>query len=224
MPRTARAIVTSHIYHVINRGNDRCARFHDRDDYLDFLWLMAEAQDHSTLNLFGVCVMPNHVHLVVQPREPDGLARWTHWLFTTHSRRYHRKYGTTGRVWQGRYKAFAIQHDFHLLVVLRYVERNALTANLVRRAEQWEWGSLAWRQRETPPLKLDDCPVPLPGDWENVVNTPHTEEELAALRNSVNRQCPFGAVDWVATTATELGLEASVAPRGRPARANVTTK
>ena len=68
--------------------------------------------------------------------------QWAHWLFTTHARRYHRKHGGSGRVWQGRYKAFVIQGDAHLLTVLRYVERNALSANLVRRAEEWEWGSL----------------------------------------------------------------------------------
>jgi putative transposase len=217
MPRTARAAVANYCYHVINRGNNKADRFHERSDYVEFLWLMAEASDHVELPIVGACLMPNHVHLVVQPRGDADLARWTHWLFTTHSRRYHKKHGTSGRVWQGRYKAFAIQHDQHFLTVLRYVERNALRANLVSQAEDWTWGSLNWRGRAAPPLRLAPSPVALPFDWTAIVNEPHTEEELAALRNSVNRQSPFGSAEWVSTTAIALGLEQSVAPRGRPA-------
>jgi putative transposase len=156
-------------------------------------------------------------HLVVQPRGDTDLARWTHWLFTTHARRYHRKYGTTGRVWQGRYKAFAIQHDQHFLTVLRYVERNAMRANLVAQAQDWAWGSLNWRTRPTSPLRLAACPIALPDDWIAHVNEAHTEEELAALRTSVNRQSPYGSAQWIEATAVMLGLEQSVAPLGRPA-------
>jgi putative transposase len=218
MPRTARAAVANYCYHVINRGNNQEQRFHERTDYVEFLWLMAEASDHVDLPIMGACLMPNHVHLVVQPRADADLARWTHWLFTTHARRYHKKYGTTGRVWQGRYKAFAIQHDQHFLTVLRYVERNALRANLVKQAQDWAWGSLSWRTRATSPLRLASSPLPLPADWSSHVNQPQTEEELAALRNSVNRQSPFGTTEWTAATAAVLGLEQSIAPLGRPAQ------
>ncbi len=185
---------------------------------------MAEASDHVDLPIIGACLMPNHVHLVVQPTGDSDLARWTHWLFTTHSRRYHKKYGTSGRVWQGRYKAFAIQHDQHFLTVLRYVERNAMRANLVTRAQDWNWGSLNWRCRATAPLRLAAPPIALPGDWTALVNTPHTEDELAAIRNSVNRQSPFGSPEWVGSTAAAFGLEQTVAPLGRPAHRFVTTK
>jgi putative transposase len=60
--------------------------------------------------------------------------------------------------------------------------------------------------------------VTLPADWAAVVNAPHTEEEIAAVRNCVNRQCPFGSPDWVAQKAVELGLEQTIAPLGRPRR------
>lgn len=218
MPRTSRAIVAGHCYHALNRGNNRAQRFHDTADYREFLWLMAEASDRIPLPLLGACLMPNHVHLVVQPAHDDALARWMHWLFANYSRRFHQRYGTTGRVWENRYRAFAIQGDAHLLTVLRYVERNALRANLTDRAENWQWGSLSWRNSRSPPVALVTSPIALPADWVNVVNEPHTEEELAAIRNSVNRQCPYGAADWTRRTAEELGLAPSLARRGRPRR------
>jgi len=54
-------------------------------------------------------------------------------LLTTHASRYNRAYGLKGHVWQGRFHAFPIEQDDHLLTVLRYVERNPLRANLVGR-------------------------------------------------------------------------------------------
>jgi len=111
-----------------------------------------------------------------------------HWLLTSHVRRYHLINGTDGRIWQGRFKAFPIEQDEHLLRVLRYVERNPLRANLVASAEKWWWSSL--RLRHTAAY-ADSTPVRVPKDWLEIVNRPETEAELDALRRSVNRERPF---------------------------------
>jgi len=163
--------------------------------------------------------MPNHIHLVVRPSDARDVARWMHWVFTTHVRWHHEKYDATGRVWQGRFKAFASQTDHHLLSVMRYVERNALRAKLVERAEDWEWGSLAWRREHIPPVRLVESPTPLPSYWRQYVNDPQTAAELAEIRACVNRQRPFGAEDWVARQVKEFGLEATIRNVGRPSRA-----
>ena len=160
--------------------------------------------------------MPNHFHFVVIPGEADALARWMQWLLTTHVRRLHRREGTSGRVWQGRFKAFPIQHDEHLLTVMRYVERNALRAGLVDNAVAWPWGSLAWRVGSERTALLARCPVNLPADWIEWVNTPQTPTELTELRACVNRQRPYGTEQWVDRTAAELGLQSSLRSAGRP--------
>lgn len=219
MPRTARAIVPDYCYHVINRGNKKATVFHERADFDQFLALLNRAQQRLPLPLLAACLMPNHIHLVVRPTHAADLGRWMHWVFTTHVRWYHAKYATTGRVWQGRFKAFAAQHDHHLLTVMRYVERNALRARLVERAEDWEWGSLAWRRRTPqPPLALATPPVSLPPYWRQWVNAPQTAAEVAAIRACVNRQRPFGDDDWVKQQVADLGLEQSVRRVGRPSR------
>ena len=218
MPRTARAIVANYCYHVINRGNQKATVFHDRADFEQFLALIARAQARLPLPMLSACLMPNHIHLVLRPTNAADLARWMHWMFTTHVRWYHARYGTTGRVWQGRFKAFVAQQDHHLLTVMRYVERNALRARLVERAEDWEWGSLAWRRSPRPPLALAESPVPLPSYWRQLVNEPQTAAELAEIRNCVNRQRPFGDDDWVKHQVQELGLEQTLRRVGRPSR------
>ena len=218
MPRTARALVGGSCYHVLNRANKKARVFHERADYEQFCALVARAQARLELPILAACMMPNHVHLVVRPHESADLARWMHWTFTTHVRWYHAKYETTGRVWQGRFKAFIAQEDHHLLTLMRYVERNALRANMVERAEDWEWGSLAWRRMRVPPIALAESPVTLPSYWRHLVNEPQTSVELDALRTCVNRQRPFGANEWVTRQVGDLGLESSITPVGRPPR------
>jgi len=159
MPRPPRFIFAGECYHVLNRANRKSVVFHEHSDYFAFIKLMAKAQQRLKLPLLSACLMPNHVHLVVRPANAADIARWMHWLFTTHARHYHEKHGTTGHVWQGRYKSFLVQDDHYLLTVIRYVERNALRAKLVSRAEDWRWGSLNWRLQRDSTLALAQPPL-----------------------------------------------------------------
>ena len=85
--------------------------------------------------------MSNHFHFVLWPHDDGDLSRWMQWLLTSHVRRYHRHYHGSRHVWQGRFKAFPIEADEHLWTVVRYVERNALRAHMVRRDEDWRWSA-----------------------------------------------------------------------------------
>lgn len=204
-------------YHVINRGNGREEVFHKPADCEAFVALLAEAVERVRVRVLAYCVMPNHFHLVAWPREDGDLSRWMQWLLTAHVRRYHRHYHGSGHVWQGRFKAFPIQQDEHLLAVLRYVERNALRAGLVERAEDWAWSSVRWwYERGQLPVFLSEGPVDRGQQWVSAVNRPMSEEEEKALQRSVNRGTPWGNPVWQKRTASRLGLASSLRPRGRP--------
>ncbi len=144
MPRTARSCLGGYSYHVLNRGNARAIVFQKPDGSDAFLDLMAESSVRTPMRILAYCLMPNHFHLALWPREDGDVSRWMHWLMTTHVRRHLGRYRSSGHVWQGRFKAFPIQEDEHLLAVLRYIERNPLPAGLVGRAEEWPWSSLRW--------------------------------------------------------------------------------
>ena len=206
-------------YHAINRGNGRAELFRKEDDYAAFVRLVEEACERLPMRVLAYCLMPNHFHLVLWPHGDGDLGRWMQWLLTSHVRRYHRHYHTSGHVWQGRFKAFPIEQDEHLIAVLRYVERNPLRANLVERAEDWIWSSLAWRAQGKRPAMLAKWPVACPRNWIDYVNRPQTDAELAALQRSIDRGTPFGDDRWQRRIATRLGLEASLRPRGRPGKA-----
>ena len=216
MPRPPRLIFPGEYYHVLNRANRGIEVFHHASDYQAFIQLIVRAQEQVELPMVAFCLMPNHVHLVVHPRGAGDLPRWTRWLFTTHVRHYHQKYGTSGRLWQGRYKACHAQDDHYLLTLIRYVERNALRKQLIAHAEDWRWGSLHWRSMKRPPVQLEQPPLQLPSNWKEYVNLPQTAAELDAIRTSVNRQRPFGDPKWAKEKARDAGLNQSLATLGRP--------
>lgn len=215
MPRTARASRGGVCHHVMTRGNRRDTVFHDARDYATFLALMRRANERLPVRILGFCLMPNHVHLVLLPAGDGELGRWMHWLLTAHVQRYRKRYDSSGRIWQGRFKAPPVQQDRHLLTVLRYVERNPLRSGLVNRAEAWPWSSLRLRKDRADPL-LSPPPIPLPQNWAGLVDEPLATSELAAIREGVQRERPFGDAAWVRGAAEQLGLLSTLRARGRP--------
>ena len=148
------------------------------------------------------------------------MSSFLRWVTLTHAQRYHAHYGTSGQghVYQGRFKSFPIQDDDHYFVASRYVERNALQANLVERAEDWRWGSLhRWLcDPEPSPKLLSPWPLPRLPHWVSRVNEPLSPKELASVRWSVKRGTPFGNETWVESIARRLDLASTLRPRGRP--------
>ena len=222
MPRAARNLVGGYAYHVLNRANGRLRLFKKDDDFTAFEQCLAEAHERVPLRILGYVVMGNHWHFLVWPRRNHGeeVSAFFRWLSITHANRWHAHHGTTGmgHVYQGRFKSFPVASDEHLLSVLRYVERNPLRAKLVRRAEDWRWGSLYRRSRGTPEERslLSDPPLPLGRAWIEHVNRPQSEAELLAIEQSLHRGRPFGSDAWQRKVATQLGLEYTFRPRGRP--------
>jgi putative transposase len=209
------------VYHVLNRAVARLSLF-DKDGNFDaFERDLVEAHREHAIRLLAYCLMPNHWHFVLWPAADGELTAFLRWLTHTHTQRWHAHYHTagSGHLYQGRFKAFPVEEDDHLYRVLRYVERNPLRAGLVRRAQDWRWSSLAHRQAgagDRIAALLHRWPRPMPADWLERVNRAETEAELAAVRRSVARGCPYGSASWQEQVAKSLGLEYTFRPPGRP--------
>jgi len=189
-------------------------------DFEAFQRVMVEAQRRHPIRILSYCVLSNHWHFVVWPEEDGQLTGFFRWLAHTHAMRWRGSHRTVGygHLYQGRFKSFPVQGDEYLLAVLRYVERSALGAGPVERAEDWWWGSLWARRRGDKALKaiLSPWPVERPRDWVARVNAPLGARELGRLRVSIERGRPFGDDEWIKRTAGVLGLEHTVRPKGRP--------
>jgi len=217
--RTRRKSVGGVIYHVMNRANGKLSIFKKRGDFEAFEKVLGEALERWPCKLLAYCIMRNHWHLLLRPREDGALSELMRWLTVTHVRRWHTSHGTVGigHVYQGRFKSFPVASDAYYLTVVRYIESNPLRAGFVERSQEWEWSSLSLRDAaDKDGLRLAAGPVELPRNWGRLVNVLPGETDLAGLRNAMQRGCPFGPEDWVRKTAGRLGLEGTLRPRGRP--------
>ena len=207
-------------YHILNRRVGRLGLFDKPADYMAFENILKQAHERTGIRIAAYCLMPNHWHLLLWPRDDGELSEVMRWVTVTHTQRWHahRESFGSGPVYQGRFRSFPVQTDEHFLTVARYVERNALRAKLVKRAEQWQWSSL-WRWAQGDPKLLaflSDWPVKRPRQWVGWVNRLETASELEDLRCSAQRGRPFGSQGWVVRVVKRLSLESTLRPRGRP--------
>jgi putative transposase len=211
------------VFHVLNRGVGRMRLFAKDEDYEAFERALEKTLETRPMRICSYCLMPNHWHFVLWPERDGQLGEFMQKLTVTHVRNwqeYRRRVGY-GHVYQGRYKSFPIEEDEHFYQVVRYVERNALRANLARRAESWRWCSLWRRVKGGRHARrwLSDWPLAVPRNWTELVNRPQSEGELEAIRRSISRGQPFGSPTWTKRSAESLGLESTLRPRGRPKKA-----
>ena len=88
MGRPKRADAAGHCYHMLNRANLRATIFHKPADFEAFEKILDEALDQFEIDLFAYCLMPNHGHLLVRPREDGTMARFRQYIGLTHTQRY----------------------------------------------------------------------------------------------------------------------------------------
>jgi putative transposase len=220
MPRVQRVDVGGEVYHVLNRANARVQIFDNDEDYQQFEQILEEAIDKFEMKLLAYCVMPNHWHLVLHPKVDGDMQKFMSWLTNTHTRRWHVAKDSVGHghLYQGRYKSFLVEQDQHLQTVIRYVERNAKKANLVKKAEDWQWSSVWRREKGSVEQKkvLSTWPTTISNDYLKELNRPLTVPEEEALERSEDKSIPYGREGWVSKVVKKYGIERVLRGVGRP--------
>lgn len=125
MSRPLRIQYPGAYYHVTCRGNEQREIFRNPDDRKDFLRLLSRSLNIFEVQLLAYALMPNHFHLLVCT--PIGnLSEFMRHFNISYTAVFNRKYHRSGHLYQGRYKAFLIDEDNHLLEVSRYIHLNPL--------------------------------------------------------------------------------------------------
>lgn len=141
MPRCARAVAVGYPHHVTQRGNSRAQVFFDDQDRQTYLQLLQYYTRGYRIEVQAFCLMPNHVHLLVIPREQNDFGRGIGLTNQCYTAYINRKYLRSGRVWQNRFYSCIVDTDEYLWGVARYIENNPLKAGLVASAEEYPWSS-----------------------------------------------------------------------------------
>ena len=140
MARLARIVVPDVAHHVTQRGNRRQPVFFEEADYAAYVDLVSTACRERGVQCLAWCLMPNHVHLILVPSDPDGLRGALGEAHRRYSRRINFAHGWSGYLWQGRFASYPMD-DAHLFAAIRYVENNPVAAKIVDEADDWRWSS-----------------------------------------------------------------------------------
>jgi putative transposase len=157
MPRRRRIQFPGAIYHLMTRGNRKCAIYHDDTDRLRFLQTIETVAERYEFHVYALCLMDNHYHLVGEtPR--GNIARVMQYLNGFVAQASNRRHHRTGHLFEGRYRALVIERERYLRRVARYVVLNPVRAGMTPDAVSWPWstyGETAGLRPPPPWLKLD---------------------------------------------------------------------
>src|SRR5277367_1716111 len=141
MARLARVVAAGIPHHVTQRGNRGQSVFFEDGDYRAYMALLAEGCANAGVAVWGYCLMPNHIHLIMVPHDEAGLREALGETHRRYTRRVNFREGWRGHLWQGRFASVPMDEP-HLLACARYVELNPVRARLAGRAEDWPWSSV----------------------------------------------------------------------------------
>jgi putative transposase len=227
MARAARIVIGDAPHHVTQRGNNRQDVFFVDDDRKAYLRFLGEQCRRYGVALLGYCLMTNHVHLIVVPRNANALAKAvgrTHWLYAQYVNRLHKR---SGHLWQNRFYSNPLD-DEHCLLAMRYVERNPIRARLCRIARRYTWSSAAAHCGEKDPTGLLDAPgwKALAGrlDWEKKLSVDLPAEDRRRIGQHVQTGRPLATDGWLSKVERAFGKRLRPLPVGRPKKAKKSAK
>lgn len=145
MARKPRLFAADLLYHVVQRGNNKNPIFFREKDYLIFLDILREAKSKHPCHIYAYCLMINHFHLLVKPKDKENISLLLKFLGAKYVRYINKTYNRTGTLWEGRFKCSIIDREQYFWNCLRYVDTNPIRAGLVKLPEEYTWSSCAFR-------------------------------------------------------------------------------
>jgi putative transposase len=214
MARLARVVVPGVPHHVTQRGNRREKTFFGEADYRLYRNLLGEAAAKAGTEIWAYCLMPNHVHAVVVPRDEDGLRRAFGELHRRYTAHVNSRNGWSGHLWQARFGSVAMD-EAHLLAAIRYVSLNPVRARLVARAQDWAWSSV----RAHLAGHDDDVVTTVPvlartGPFAAFLDEAVDDDAFARLRRGETTGRPVGSGAWIGDLERALGRPLAPQKRG----------
>lgn len=158
MPRQPRLLVPDVAVHIVQRGNDRQVCFRHESDYLVYLLHLRQLAAKADCLIHAYCLMTNHVHLLVTPKDARGCTTLMRNLGQRYVQYFNRRHERTGTLWEGRFRSCLVESARYVLGCYRYVELNPVRAGLAANPAAYTWSSCAANSglRDAPHL----CPHP----------------------------------------------------------------
>jgi len=227
MARLARVVAVDVPHHVTQRGNARRFMLDCDADRRVYLGLLREHIEGCRVSLIGYCLMSNHVHLVLVPKEPKALARALRHTHGRYASYWNAAYRSSGHVWQGRYYSCPLD-EAHLWEALRYTELNPVRAGLVTDAESWEWSNATLHCGRMPTDALIDLAAWRlrwsGGAWREYLSAGERDSDRTAIRRSTYTGRPLGTAEFIEELEQKMRRRLALQKGGRPRKLGDDTR
>lgn len=140
MSRYARKKSESGIFHIMLRGINKQTIFEEDEDRERFLDTIQRYRTISKYEVYGYCLMSNHVHLLLKENE-EAISTAIKRISSSYVYWYNWKYDRCGHLFQERYKSETVENDGYFLTVLRYIHKNPVKAGLIKNIQEYKWSS-----------------------------------------------------------------------------------
>lgn len=217
MPRSARFVLPGYPFHLTHRGNNKRQIFYSDEDRRKYLYWFEEARLKWNVQILSFCLMSNHVHFVAVPERDCSLAKMIHTVHRRYSYYLNQKYSHSGHLWEGRYYSCMLD-DNHLMAAIRYVERNPVRGNIVKKPWDWIWSSAREHLNlEKGIVSLEDVRryflIP---HWQAYIDQVEPEEDLDQIRKQTMAFKAWANDDFKESIEKKYGVDLFLNERGRP--------
>lgn len=152
MSRKTRVYYDHAVYHISIRGNNRQAILKADEDKNSFLETLNKFKERFGFKLYGLVLMDNHVHLVVETNSTANISKVMQAITLSYSQKFRHRYNYTGYVWQGRFKSNLIERNSYILECIEYIHNNPVRARIVEHPKDYRWSSYHFYNSEIDPL------------------------------------------------------------------------
>lgn len=225
MPRKPRFYLPDVPVHIVQRGHNRDAVFFEDEDYQVYLGRLLEASRKYDCAVHAYVLMTNHVHLLLTPADVSGPTRLMQHVGRHYVPFINHKYGKSGSIWEGRYKASLIDSEAYLLSCMRYIELNPVRAQMVAHPAEYRWSSyrsnaegIADNLISVHPL-YDALANSVDGRkqaYRELFTNYLQDKELKQIRDAWQTGTPLGDTRFQEQVERTLGQKVGQARRGRP--------
>lgn len=230
MPRKPRFFLPGVPNHVVQRGHSRDAVFFADSDYLAYLHWLKEGAERYGVDIHAYVLMTNHIHMLATPYDTDGIVRMMQYVGRHYVPYINRTYGSSGSIWEGRYKSSLIHDEEYLLTCMRYIELNPVRANMVRSPGKYRWSSYCFNGQGkqdvmiTPHAiyqKLGKSRATRQKAYNTLFKTHLDKGALDDIRSAWQTGTPLGNDQFRKKIEQELKCKVGQARRGRPKKQRV---
>jgi len=136
--RKKRELADGAFYHVTSRTNNKIRVFENKMGRKIMELTLQDAKDKFHFRLTNFCIMPTHIHLLIQPEEGTNLSRIMQWIKIQSAKRWNFIHGCTDHMWGQTYFSRPIKDQNEYDFVMEYIDQNPVKAGLSETSYDWK--------------------------------------------------------------------------------------